>query len=220
MTKATSLPGQITVWSIDKIVPYEKNAKIHDAKQVEKIAKSIKEFGWSQPIVVDKDGVVIAGHGRRLAAISLGFDKVPVWVRDDLGPDQVRALRLADNRVAISDIDTGLLQAELAELNFDLDGIFDKKELAFLEADLGEVNDDAFVEDIDVEVANQAAESVEKVKAADVSDVKIDLALGFKTIKKNQERTVAAFMAEVEAQTGKAGADAFVAFCESVMAEE
>ena len=216
MTKA-SLPGQITVWAIDKIKPYDKNAKIHDDKQVEKIAKSIKEFGWSQPIVVDKNGVVIAGHGRRLAAIKLGFDKVPVWVRDDLDDDQVRALRLADNRVAISDIDPTLLQQELADLDFDLEGIFDKKELAFLEADLGEYNPDAFVEDIEVEVARQASESVEKVKAADSADVKVDVALGFKTIKKSQERTVAAFMAEVEAQTGKTGADAFVEFCESVM---
>jgi ParB-like chromosome segregation protein Spo0J len=211
------LPGQITVWEIDRVTPYDKNAKIHDDKQVEKIAKSIKEFGWSQPIVVDKNGVVIAGHGRRLAAIKLGFDKVPVWVRDDLNEEQVRALRLADNRVAISDIDSTLLQQELADLDFDLEGIFDKKELAFLEADLGTYNEDAFVEDIEVEVAKQASESVEKVKAADSSDVRIDAALGFKSIKKSQERTVAAFMAEVEAQTGKEGAEAFVQFCESVM---
>lgn len=217
MTKDSKLPGQITVWALSRIKPYDKNAKIHDDKQVEKIANSIKEFGWSQPIVVDKDGVVIAGHGRRLAAIKLGFDKVPVWVRDDLTPEQVRALRLADNRVAISDIDTSILQAELVDLDFDLSGIFDKKELDFLDADLGEYNEDAFVEDIEIEVAKQAAESTEKVKAADASDVKIDVALGFKTIRKAQERTVAAFMAEIEAQTGKSGADAFVEFCESVM---
>lgn len=217
--KKDSLPGTITVWEIDKVTPYSLNAKIHDDKQVERIAKSIKEFGWSQPIVVDRDGVIIAGHGRRLAAMKLGMKKVPVWVRDDLSLEQARAPRLADNRVAIGDIDPGILQKELADLDFDLEGIFDKKELDFLEADLGEYNADAFVEDIEVAVAKQAEESHEKVKAADSADVKVEVALGFKTVKKNQERHVAAFMAQVEEETGLVGADAFVDFCQKVMAE-
>lgn len=217
--KKDSLPGTITVWDIEKISPYDLNAKIHDDKQVDRIAKSIKEFGWSQPIVVDKAGVIIAGHGRRLAAKKLGLAKVPVWVRDDLTPEQVRALRLADNRVAISDLDSSILQKELADLDFDLSGIFDKKELDFLEADLGDFNTEAFVEDIDEEVSRQAEESHEKVRAADAADVKIDAALGFKTIKKAQEKHVAAFMAQVELETGLTGAEAFVDFCQKVMAE-
>lgn len=216
--KKNELPGTITVWDLDKIHPYDLNAKIHDDKQVDRIAKSIQEFGWSQPIVVDKAGTIIAGHGRRLAAQKLGLSKVPVWVRDDLSPDQVRALRLADNRVALSDIDPSVLQKELADLDFDLTGIFDKKELDFLEADLGDFNEQAFVEDIDEEVARQSEESHEKVRAADAGDVKIEAALGFKTIKKNQERHVAAFMAQVEEETGLTGADAFVDFCQKVMA--
>lgn len=216
----TGLPGQITVWAIDKISPYELNAKIHDDKQVEKIAKSIREFGWSQPIVVDKHGVIIAGHGRRLAAIKLGLDKVPVWVRDDLNPEQVRALRLADNRVAVGDLDSSLLQKELADLDFDLTGIFDKKELDFLEADLGDFNDDAFVDDIEIEVERQSAEGAQKVAQVDEKSVKIEQALGFKTIKKNQERHVAAFIAQIEAESGCDNpADAFVDFCQKVMAE-
>lgn len=213
------LPGTITAWKIDKIKPYDLNAKIHDDKQVEKIAKSIKEFGWSQPIVVDKEGVIIAGHGRRLAALKLGLEKVPVWIRDDLNAEQVRALRLADNRVAVGDIDPNILQKELADLNFDLEGIFDKKELEFMEADLGEFDEKAFVDDIEVEVQKQADESVKKVAETDDKDVKIEQALGFKTIKKNQERHVAAFMAQVEAETGLTGADAFVNFCEKLMSE-
>jgi ParB-like chromosome segregation protein Spo0J len=219
MTKDNKLPGQITAWAIDKISPYELNAKIHDDKQVERIAKSIKEFGWSQPIVVDKHGVIIAGHGRRLAALKLGLDKVPVWVRDDLNAEQVRALRLADNRVAVGDLDSSLLQKELADLDFDLTGIFDKKELDFLEADLGDFNADAFVDDIEVEVDKQAKEAAKKVEEVDEKDVKIEQALGFKTVKKNQERHIAAFMAQVEADTGLTGADAFVDFCQKVMAE-
>ena len=209
----------IELRDIGSVTPYELNAKIHDEKQVGRIAKSIQEFGWDQPIVVDADGVIIKGHGRRLAAISLGLTQVPVWVRDDLTPAQVRASRLADNRAAVGDLDTDLLQKELADLEFDLSGIFDKKELEFVVADLGEMNSDAFVADLDAEVTAQAEETVERIKAADARQVKIDAALGFKSIQGADERTVASFMAMIEADTGKTGADAFVAFAKSCLVE-
>lgn len=208
----------IQLWEIDKVHPYALNAKIHDAKQVEKIAASIKKFGWrGNPIVVNEQGVILAGHGRRLAAISLGLKKVPVEVVSGLSEDEQRAYRLADNRVAISDIDSSLLQQELADMDFDLEGIFDKKELDFLAADLGNFNEQAFVDDIEVEVAKQSEEATKKVEQADNNDVKIDKALGFKTIKGKDERHVAKFMAQIEADTGLAGAEAFVTFVKSLM---
>jgi len=210
-----------TTWTIENIQPYELNAKIHDAKQIDKIAKSIKEFGWvGNPIVVNEDGVILAGHGRRLAALKLGLkaDEVPVKVITNLSADAQRAYRLADNRVALSDIDSALLQKELADLDFDLDGIFDAKELDFLAADLGDFNTDAFVEDIEVEVNKQAEESAKKVEEVDNREVKIDKALGFKAIAGKDERHVARFMAQVEADMGCTGADAFVKFIKTVMA--
>ena len=202
----------IAIWGIDRVIPYALNAKVHDPAQVKRIAKSIKELGWDQPIVVDKHGVIIKGHGRRLAAISLDMDKVPVWIRDDLTEDQVRAARLADNRVAISNIDTDILQQELAGLSFDLEGIFDKKELDFLEADMGELNAGAFVEDLDAAIAAQDIETVQKVAEVDEKEVRIDKALGFKSIKGKDERLVAIFMAQLEGDTGKTGAEAFIDF--------
>lgn len=205
-------------WTVDSITPYEQNAKIHDAKQIEKIARSIKEFGWvGNPIVVNEDGVILAGHGRRLAAQKLGMKDVPIQVIANLSPEAQRAYRLADNRVALSDIDSAILQRELADLDFDLDGIFDKKELEFMEADLGDFNSDAFVEDIEVEVSRQNEESTQKVAEVDARDVKIDKALGFKTIAGSDERHVAKFMAQIEAEMKKEGADAFIAFIKSVM---
>jgi hypothetical protein len=208
-----------TAWTIDTIQPYELNAKIHDAKQVEKIAKSIKEFGWvGNPIVVNEDGVILAGHGRRLAALKLGLKDVPIQVIANLSPDAQRAYRLADNRVALSDIDSALLQKELADLDFDMNGIFDAKELDFLEADLGTFNADAFVEDIEVEVNKQAEESAKKVAEVDEREVKIDKALGFKAIQGKDERHVARFMAQVEADMNCTGAEAFVKFVKTVMA--
>lgn len=202
----------IQLRDIDSIHPYALNAKIHDANQVAKIAESIKKFGWTQPIVVDAAGSIIAGHGRRLAALSLGMTQVPVWVRDDLTEEEVRALRLADNRVAISAIDSDLLQKELANLSFDLEGIFDKKELDFMVADIGEINEAAFVDDLDAAIGKQAEETVATIAAVDEKQVPIAKALGFKTIAGRDERLVAIFMAQLEDETGKTGADAFIEF--------
>lgn len=202
----------IVLMDVSKITPYELNSKVHDPAQVAKIVKSIQEFGWDQPIVVDKDGVIIKGHGRRLAAIDMGYKQVPVVVRDDLTPEQVRAARLADNRVALSEIDSELLQKELASLEFDLGGIFDRKELDFMVADLGDMKVEAFVADLDAAVNEQAAETFEKIKATDEREVKIQVALGFKSIQGADERHVARFMASAEAATGLEGAEAFIQF--------
>lgn len=202
----------IELWPLSSIHPYELNAKIHDDAQVTKIAKSLSEFGWDQPIVVDKNGVIIKGHGRRLAAIKLGFESAPVWVRDDLTEEQVRASRLADNRVAISNVDADMLQKELASLEWDMNGIFDKKELQFLDADLGELNESAFVSDLDAELGAQAEATAETISAAADKPVPIAKALGFKSIKGSDERVVAILMAHLESETGLTGADAFIQF--------
>jgi hypothetical protein len=208
---------EIVVRDIDSIRPYEFNVKNHDKKQIEKIAKAISEFGWDQPIVVDGKGEIIKGHGRRLAAISLGMKTVPVLVRDDLTEDQVKAARLSDNRVAISDIDSEMLQKELASLMFDMDGIFDKKELDFLIADLGEMKIEAFVADLNAQVALHSEETGKKIEEVDAREIKIEKALGFKSIVGKDEKWVARFMAQVESETGLVGAEAFVQFVKSIL---
>lgn len=106
---------------IKSIRPYEKNPRRND-EAVDAVAASIKEFGWQQPIVVDKDGVIIAGHTRYKAAKKLKCDTVPVVVADDLTEDQVKAYRLADNKTGeLAEWDTALLDEELAELaDFDM----------------------------------------------------------------------------------------------------
>lgn len=214
----TETKPNIQSWDIARLIPYDKNVKKHDAAQVSKIAESIRRFKWTQPIVVDRNGVIINGHGRRLAAIELGLTQVPVWVRDDLTDEEVRAARLADNRVALSDIDADMLQEELAALNLDLTGIFDDKELNFLAADLGEMNESAFVDDLEAEIAEQVAETKREIEATDVRDVKIAKALGFSSIRGKDERVVARFMAAAEAETGLTGADAFIAHLKTLAA--
>ena len=98
---------------IEDIEPYGANPKAHPDEQVDKIASSIRRFGWDQEIVVDGEGVIIKGHGRRLAALQLGLDEVPVLERPDLTEAEARAARIADNRVAESDWDDELLAVEL-----------------------------------------------------------------------------------------------------------
>lgn len=112
---------------IDNITPYANNPRRNE-KAVGAVAKSIKEFGFLNPIVIDNSGVIVAGHTRYLAARRLQLETVPCIVADDLSDEQVRAFRLADNRVAeIAEWDKEKLHQELA----DLKGIFDMSEYGF-----------------------------------------------------------------------------------------
>lgn len=90
----------VELWQVNRLKPYKRNAKSHPPEQVALLAKIIDRHGFDQPIVVDEKGIIIKGHGRWLAAQSLGRATVPVIVRDDLTPSQAAEARIADNRVA------------------------------------------------------------------------------------------------------------------------
>ena len=107
---------QIIIKGIGEIQPYENNPRNNDSA-VDAVAASIREFGWQQPIVVDKDGVIIAGHTRYKAARKLGLTEVPVVVADNLTDEQVMAYRLADNKTGeLAGWDFSALEEELAGL--------------------------------------------------------------------------------------------------------
>jgi len=107
---------------LDKLIPYAKNARTHSDEQVAQIAGSIKEFGFNNPVLVDKEGSIIAGHGRLMAARKLGMDKVPVVELQHLTEAQRKAYVLADNRIALnSGWDTSMLSLELQDLKDDID---------------------------------------------------------------------------------------------------
>ena len=116
--------------AIDSIYPYPDNPRRND-KAVDAVAESIRQFGFKNPIIVDDDYVIISGHTRRLAALKLGLKEVPVYVASDMTPEQVRAFRLADNRVAeIADWDVKLLREEIAKImTVDLESLGFGKEL-------------------------------------------------------------------------------------------
>lgn len=107
---------QIQYMSVDKVIPYENNPR-DNSEAIEYVANSIKEFGFQQPIVVDKDNVIIVGHTRLESAKLLGLKEVPVIVADELTPKQVKAYRLADNKVGeIATWNIDLLGEEIADL--------------------------------------------------------------------------------------------------------
>jgi len=125
---------QIEARSIDSLIPYANNARTHSAEQVAQVAASIKEFGFTNPVLIDEQGGVIAGHGRVMAAKKLGLAEVPCVVLDGLTEAQRKAYVIADNKLAEnSKFDLDMLKVEieaLQELDFNIDLLgFDVYEL-------------------------------------------------------------------------------------------
>ena len=140
------IEDKIELWDMDKVIPYENNIKDHPKKQVEALADRILEEGFNQPIVVDMQGVIIKGHGRRLAAIHLDLKQVPV-IRLNLSDKQARLARIADNRIAESEWLEELLKMEfehLEKLGVDL------TETGFSKEEIDKINN-LFVEHSEVE---------------------------------------------------------------------
>ncbi|GHT30879.1 methyltransferase [Planctomycetales bacterium] len=126
----------IELRDITSIRPYERNPRIND-KAVDAVAVSLKEFGFRQPIVVDTDNIIIAGHTRYKAALKLGLKKVPVHTATDLSPEQVKAYRIADNKTGeLAEWDLTILPIELTELQ---DSGFDLHSLAFNDRELNQL---------------------------------------------------------------------------------
>lgn len=126
---------KIEQWPIEKLGRYKKNPRNISPAAVKKVAASIKAFGFRQPIVVDKAGIIVAGHTRLESARKLGLDTVPVHVADDLTADQIKAYRIADNRTSEeSSWMNDLLFDEMSDLfdkGFDLDATgFDPEQIA------------------------------------------------------------------------------------------
>jgi DNA modification methylase len=138
---APAMAKRIELWPLDRLVPYARNARTHSDEQVAQIAASIAEFGFNNPVLVDTNAGIIAGHGRVLAARKLGIDQVPVVVLDHLSETQKRAYVLADNRIGENaGWDDEILRTELTDLkDADLDLAllgFDEDELANLFAEV------------------------------------------------------------------------------------
>lgn len=135
---------------ISALKPYKKNAKKHDKKQVEQIAESIKQFGFTQPVLIDKDNNVVAGHGRILGAKKAGLKEVPTVMLDDLTEEQIKAYRLVDNKLNESAWDLDLLQGEL----FDLKDIFDMPMFGF-SYDMSDEEIETYMQDVEFQAGKK-----------------------------------------------------------------
>jgi len=169
---------EIQYKSIDSLIPYANNARTHSPEQVQKIASSIKEFGFTSPILIDGDNGIIAGHGRLMASRLLNIDKVPTIQLDGLTDAQKRAYILADNRIALdSGWDNELLAIEfdaLKELDFDftLTG-FEPLELKDIILDGAELDGMPDLKDGDKEPFQQKTFTLHDEQASIVDDAMI-----------------------------------------------
>lgn len=122
--------------SLSELKEYENNPRLINEEAIDRVAASIKEFGFKVPIIVDEDNVIVAGHTRKLAAQSIGMDEVPVVIADDLTDEQIKAFRLADNKVAeFSEWDLDVLSEELLNLD-DVSGV-EMEDFGFDADDIG-----------------------------------------------------------------------------------
>lgn len=213
--------GQEIVYLPPKdLIPYEKNVKKHPQKHIDTLKALIRKYGFSNgnAIQVDRNMVIIAGHGRREAAMQLGLERVPVVVRGDLDDDQVRRWRIEENKSVGLDYDVVMMKEELAELmNFSDDPLvgFDDKEWSVLTEDLTAGFDaDTVIADLEEEMAESHRKHEEAVETAKTNEVLVTELLGFKKVPADKQRLFAEFMAEVEYRTKRSGLDAFVAFIE------
>ncbi|HHT4259140.1 TPA: ParB/Srx family N-terminal domain-containing protein [Klebsiella variicola] len=204
------------------LIPYEKNAKKHDEKQISDLAIAIKKRGFDQPITVDKDRVIITGHGRREAALVAGLALVPVIIRGDLTESEVRAKRLEDNRLASIDYDAIKLQEELVALvdtDVEIFG-FDERELKVFVEDLtADMASDSLISDLSSETERQKEEHLAISEEVAGGRTRIIDILGFKEVPTGSAIAVGDLLAHMEQKTGLLGEAAFVAFAEKISEE-
>lgn len=137
---------EIIYKNIDELIPYENNPRLND-EAVEYVKNSIKEFGFKVPIVIDKDNIIIAGHTRIKASKELGIKDIPCIIADDLTEEQVKAFRLADNKVAEKSLwDYSKLDEELDSiLNIDM-SMFDFNSSDIVWNDIEEISEETYQE--------------------------------------------------------------------------
>jgi len=158
----TELHQDVTAVDPDELIPYGNNPKDHPSEQVDKIASSIKNYGWDQPIVVDGDNEIIKGHGRLQAAKKLQLSRVPIVKRTDLSEAEAKAARIADNKASESSYNEDVLATELAVLDdFSAESLgFDESEIDdLLEPEDMEIPDSFDeVDDEEIETEHQCPE--------------------------------------------------------------
>lgn len=208
-------------WELDRLIPYEKNNKKHDKKSVEELAKSIAEHGVENPILIEEDGTIISGHGRREALLLLGHIYAHVRVARGMSKAAARKLRLAANKTVSTAYDSAAIAFELDDLQslgIDLDGMgFTEREFQSLMTDVGEIDVETLTDDIQTAVVEHE-ETVSKVASeAEDSEMPVAKVFGFKKVPVRHVRTITRFLGVIEEKHGEEGLDALVNHMEEVL---
>ena len=141
---------KVTTLKTSDIKPYKNNAKTHPKEQINGLVESINRFGFTQPLVIDKNNNLVIGHGRLEAAIKAGLKEVPVLIKDDLSESDIKALRLIDNRIAETGWDADNILSELDGFNYDFDSFnIDFDEFMPTPDNVGLTDDDEVPDEVD-----------------------------------------------------------------------
>lgn len=214
---------KVQAWDIDRLIPAENNNKVHTDVSVAKLAKSMDRIGQISPVIVDKDGVIIAGHGRARAAMTLGWSKIKV-IQLDVDRQTAIKMRLADNLMSNQNYDQEAILSEIGELGdmTDIEHMIGDDKMAdmlrgMLASDL-DMNDEAIADDITKSVEDFETESDERMSQIGDEEAPLRRAFGFDKLTPDQTRRVKRFMAMVIDETGQADPrDAFIEWIDEVM---
>ncbi len=208
---------------IDQLIPYKHNSKVHTEEGIKALMASINQFGLDHAITVDKDMIIIGGHGRVEACKRLGMKYVKVQVRDDLSKQAANKLRISENRVTSTEYDTEQSKLELEEINLDdMEDIdiqalgFEKVELDKLFDDYNEVDEEMFTTDLDADIDRQTEQGRGDIQKADAKPVSVTAALGFKTVPIAASRSVAKFIASLQDEYSMSAEKSFLRFIEDM----
>jgi len=219
--------GDLTIQAIDinLLKDADNNNKNHPPESVSRLAKSMDKLGQIQPVICDKDHVLIAGHGRVLAAKELGWSKIKAIVLK-VDHETARRMRIADNLMTSQDYNEEALLKEINDLGIqdDLDSYIDDKrfrDLLTVAIDpAGEMSSESIISDIEGSVAEFAEETDELMDAVEDKDTPMKSILGFGSVKPRAARRIAVFMAVLEGKYGSDKYEAFMQHVEQVISNE
>lgn len=213
----------IQLMRIDIPIPYHLNSKIHDESNIKMLMASISTSRLNNPIIVDKDMVIIAGHGRLEAMKRLDKKFIEVRVFAHLTKQEANIARIADNKTVSVDYDSSTLRLELQEIDLsEVDAAalgFEAMELEKIIVVYDEIDKSAFTQDLNADVDSQSKEAEHDIKKADLKLVPVINGLGFKVVTIDATRKIARFVATLQEQYElEDPAEAFMQFVEEMSA--
>ena len=180
----------VAIVSTDRLVPYARNARTHSAKQIDQIAASVNKFGFNNPVLIDQNFGIIAGHGRVLAAQKLGMTEIPTITLSHLDENQKRAFVLADNKIALnSGWDANILEEELKKISEDMiaNTGFSDREIQAMLSELTETADELNQKINKVKTEFQKRAEKENDEKTDALDSEFWVCICFKNRKQKDE---------------------------------